>query len=176
MRQLEARLLTTEAERVTAATEKSSAVRDRAMAERERDIRVRERDEAREALRTSSRSVVPAPAVVESSRAALVQIVEAAIVGRAAEALRRRATEELFMGVATSEQAFRSTTLQNQPRCQCHQQSTEMLTTTVPLPAAASNRALGSTVDAVLRLLRVGHWDSPSDWTPTVSRTTGSTK
>eukprot|EP00918_Siedleckia_nematoides_P091433 GHVU01200824.1.p1 GENE.GHVU01200824.1~~GHVU01200824.1.p1 ORF type:complete len:260 (+),score=26.06 GHVU01200824.1:76-780(+) len=121
------------------------------MAERERDIRTQERDEARQ-----SGSGDNAPAVDgEVSRAALMDVIEAGIIGRAAEALRRRTTEELLMGVATSEQAFRAATLRNSGGCRCHEQSTLALASTTPLPAAASHPTLSATVGTLLRCLRV---------------------
>lgn len=60
------------------------------------------------------------------------------------------------MGVAASDQAFRLTTLQSRSSCRYYDRSVAALTTGTPLPAASDNRALGTTVDRVLRSLGVG--------------------
>lgn len=143
MKRLEARVL---------AAEKDLALAERDQAVRERDAALVEVGE----LRSRRTSPAPVAAVVESSRLAVVNMMEAAVTGRAAEALRRRTTEELLMGVATSDQTFRLTTLRSRPSCHCYDQSTDALTTGTPLPAAADHRALRSTVDKVLKSLSVG--------------------
>eukprot|EP00918_Siedleckia_nematoides_P091558 GHVU01201122.1.p1 GENE.GHVU01201122.1~~GHVU01201122.1.p1 ORF type:complete len:294 (+),score=39.20 GHVU01201122.1:88-882(+) len=133
---------------------RDAAVRDRGEAELMRDIAVRERDEA--VGQSTVRGAVPTGVEMESSRAALIQVVETAVVGRTAEALRRRATEELLIGVATCEQAFRSVTQQNRAVCRCFERSTAAVTPASTLPTASDNRALASTVVEVLRSLSMG--------------------
>ena len=125
---------------------------ERDAARAERDAAMRELAE----LRTRVARPVPIPVTAESSRAALVNVVEAAVTGRAAEALRRRATEELLMGVAAREQAYRANCEQNQASCSCYQRTAVDVASTPPLPAVADTSVLRSTVDVVLKSLSVG--------------------
>eukprot|EP00918_Siedleckia_nematoides_P043436 GHVU01094915.1.p1 GENE.GHVU01094915.1~~GHVU01094915.1.p1 ORF type:complete len:194 (+),score=16.23 GHVU01094915.1:314-895(+) len=85
----------------------------------------------------------------------MVGLVETSMIGRAAEALRRRETGKLLIGVAASDQIYRSTTSQNQESCQFHATAQAALAAGTALPGISSNKALRTTVEKVLQSLSV---------------------
>eukprot|EP00919_Chromeraceae_sp_WS-2016_P076489 GHVR01180726.1.p1 GENE.GHVR01180726.1~~GHVR01180726.1.p1 ORF type:complete len:193 (-),score=23.57 GHVR01180726.1:464-1042(-) len=85
----------------------------------------------------------------------MVGLVERTTVGRTAEALRRRNTGKLLIGVAASDQIFRSTTLRNKKTCQCHETAQAALAAGTALPETSSNRTLKATVEKVLKSMSV---------------------
>ena len=86
---------------------------------------------------------------------AISELVETAMIGRAAEALRRHSSEQLLIGVAVSDQAFRTVTFENQRTCACYRTALSYLATEPPLPTTEENRTLQTVVDRVLRTARV---------------------
>lgn len=97
----------------------------------------------------------PDPETTRENRRAVETLVEAAMVGRAAEALRRRSTEKLLIGVAASERVYRSTALRNRETCHCYDASRAALAAGTPLPEAESNQTLATTVEKVLKSMSV---------------------
>ena len=80
----------------------------------------------------SPASDTPDEVVVEVARTAISELLEKSMVGRAAEALRRLRAEKLMIGVATSDQAFRTVTLRNQGSCSCYTTATKNLAVDPP--------------------------------------------
>ena len=159
IQRLQERVVAAELERSQAVAECGRAETARSQAEGERDTARRERDEALTEvaeLRSRKQSSGPDVAITETSRAAMVGLLETAITGRAAEALRRRSTEKLLIGVAASDQAFRRTTYQSRTSCRCHETTLVTLAAAAPLPTTANSRILKTTVDRVLKSLDVG--------------------
>ena len=129
-----------------------------------------ERDEARQRLEAavtlpdmnealmavgSPASDTPDRAVTEVARGAISDLVETAMVGRAAEALRRHRSERLLIGVAASDRAFRTITIRNQGTCTCYQTALIDLATKPPLPTTEGHPILQGVVNRVLRSAKV---------------------
>eukprot|EP00920_Eleutheroschizon_duboscqi_P018547 GHVT01044104.1.p2 GENE.GHVT01044104.1~~GHVT01044104.1.p2 ORF type:complete len:277 (+),score=17.05 GHVT01044104.1:1606-2436(+) len=127
-------------------------------AEADRAISQELMEKAQRELRELQKQVAenrPDPEVVGARRKAVVGLVERTMVGRAAEALRRRETGKLLIGVAASEQVFRSTTFRNRETCQCHSTAQAALKAGTALPETASNKTLEATVKKVLKSMSV---------------------
>eukprot|EP00918_Siedleckia_nematoides_P043443 GHVU01094922.1.p1 GENE.GHVU01094922.1~~GHVU01094922.1.p1 ORF type:complete len:181 (+),score=22.76 GHVU01094922.1:42-545(+) len=106
-------------------------------AEAERDKALKELAELRKERENRQ---VDSKAVTESKRA-MVGLVEALMVKGAAEALRRRETGKLLIGVAASDQVYRSTTSRNQGSCRCHTTAQAALAAGTTLPGTSDSRA-----------------------------------
>eukprot|EP00918_Siedleckia_nematoides_P090923 GHVU01199810.1.p1 GENE.GHVU01199810.1~~GHVU01199810.1.p1 ORF type:complete len:883 (+),score=87.83 GHVU01199810.1:179-2650(+) len=130
--------------------------RDQALQEAQRERREKEEALAELVeLRKAHQHPPVDSSAVDQGKRAMVALVESSMIGRAAEALRRRETGKLLIGVAASEQVFRSITLQHQGSCRCYAAAQNALAAGTPLPDTASNPALKTYVEKVLRSLSV---------------------
>eukprot|EP00918_Siedleckia_nematoides_P103337 GHVU01225552.1.p1 GENE.GHVU01225552.1~~GHVU01225552.1.p1 ORF type:complete len:291 (+),score=27.55 GHVU01225552.1:506-1378(+) len=111
-------------------------------------------EELRE-LQKRTKESRPDPVAMDENRKSLRDLVESAIITRTAEALRRRATERLLIGVAASEQVHRSTALRNAETCHCYATSQAALAAGTTLPGTTSNLKLVTTVERVLQSMSV---------------------
>ena len=109
-----------------------------------------------EELREARLQLKPDPVIAESSRIIVRNLVETAIVGRTAEALRRRETGRLLLGVASSDRIYRTTTYANRETCRCHIISQAALSAGNGLPETAGDAPLKQQVTEVVKSITVG--------------------
>eukprot|EP00920_Eleutheroschizon_duboscqi_P037248 GHVT01089325.1.p1 GENE.GHVT01089325.1~~GHVT01089325.1.p1 ORF type:complete len:180 (+),score=14.74 GHVT01089325.1:25-540(+) len=127
-----------------------------------RDVmkRPRERTEAAEAGQKETTRGTPAVDVADTGcissteRVAMRQMVEKLVIGRTAEALRRRAAERLTLGVAVYGAVFQGVVSDTARSCTCLQDAEAAISTATPLPRQEDSRELHAAILQILDNMR----------------------